>query len=51
MEISTKDAVRICDECLEHRCANCKEEDTVHVDGKCPFDATKFKHISTEKVA
>ena len=50
IEITSKDAVRICDECIEHRCANCQKEDDVHVDGKCPFDATVFKHVDPKKV-
>jgi hypothetical protein len=48
MSIESKDAVRICDECIDHRCANCKNEDAVHIDGKCPFDASMFQHISAE---
>jgi hypothetical protein len=49
MEISSKDALRVCEECLEHRCGNCGKQDDTHVDGKCPFDATTFKHMSPEK--
>jgi len=50
MDITDKDEVRICEECLAHRCDNCGEQDDVHIDGKCPFDSTKFKNISAEKV-
>ena len=50
MEISSKDAVRICEECLAHRCDNCGKQDDAHIDGKCPFDSTMFKHVSPEKI-
>jgi len=50
MEITSKDAVRICEDCLKFRCDNCGKQDDVHIDGKCPFDSTKFKNISAEKI-
>ena len=50
MEITSKDEVRICEECLAHRCDNCGKQDDAHIDGKCPFDSTKFKNISADKI-
>jgi uncharacterized CHY-type Zn-finger protein len=51
MEITSKDDVRICEDCLKFRCANCGSHEDAHLEeGKCPFDSTKFKNVSTEKV-
>lgn len=50
VEIEAKDAVRICDDCLQFRCAHCRNHENAHLEeGKCPFDATTFKNISAEK--
>lgn len=49
LEITSKADIRICEDCLKHRCDNCGNQDTAHIDGKCPFDATMFKNISGER--
>jgi hypothetical protein len=51
MEITSKDEVRICEDCLKFRCDNCGNHEDAHLDeGKCPFDSTKFRNISAEKI-
>jgi len=51
MEISQKDALRVCEDCLKFRCAACDKHQDAHLeDEKCPFDATVFKNISAEKI-
>ena len=51
IEITEKDAVRICDDCLKFRCDNCGQHQNAHMEEeKCTFDSTKFKNISAEKI-
>lgn len=50
MEIISKNEVRICEDCLKFRCGNCEQHKDAHIEGKCPFDSTKFKNISAEKI-
>jgi hypothetical protein len=40
--------MRICASCLAHRCENCGKTDDIHIEGKCPFDSTQFKHIEKQ---
>lgn len=42
IQLTHVDQVRICPNCLEHRCFHCEELDTTHVEGKCMFDATTY---------
>jgi hypothetical protein len=50
MVITSKDEVRICDDCRQFRCIHCARHKTTHLDdGQCAFDSTTFKNISAEK--
>lgn len=50
MEITSKEDVRVCDDCLQFRCDNCGNQKEDHLEeGKCPFEATTFKNVSPEK--
>lgn len=45
VEMHSKDDGRVCDNCLEHLCANCSKFEDDHQNGKCLFDTTTFKPI------
>lgn len=48
VDIYRADDPCVCPDCREHVCTHCLHRDEDHVDGKCLFDATKFKPIGED---